>query len=93
MDVVLTVGVLLLVSNLLAQELFAGRSVTTASLSVQGLTAISAEPLGERLPCVIDVVRSTVRVGTSTRLSAYLEDNEIADLTSCQSPSTCGHRR
>ncbi len=63
----LTIGVLLLVRSLLAEELFARRCVTASGLSVYGLATVGAEPLGEGLPSVVDVVRGAVGVSTSAR--------------------------
>lgn len=63
----LTIGVLLLVSSLLAEELLARRGVTASGLGVDGLATVGAEPLSEGLPGVVDVVRGAVGVSASAR--------------------------
>lgn len=62
-----TIRVLLLVSNLLAEELLAGSGVTASSFGVQSLAAIGAEPSGKRCPSIVDVVGDTVSMCSSAK--------------------------
>ena len=61
----LTVGVLGLVRNLLAEEFYAGCGISTSSLGIERLAIVRAEPLSQRLPGGLDVVGDALAVGVS----------------------------
>lgn len=54
-------------SYLLAQVYFAASDVATASLSVEGLPAVAAKPLGKGCPCVVDVVSGAFSIGAPAK--------------------------
>ena len=55
---------MLLERNLFAQELSAGIRVTSTGFRVESLSTIGTEPSGKRLPCVVDVIRNAICMGT-----------------------------
>ena len=89
-----TVGVSVLERNLLAHELQARCDVPAASLGVECLTAVAAQPLSERCPGVVDVVGDALGVSSTVyRLLSIWLVSERSIRTSCRSRGTCGRRR
>lgn len=70
------IRVLGLVGDLLAEVLDARLGVSTASLSVEGLAVVGAEPAGERCPSVLDVVGDTLSVSSRVVAVEVLVDVE-----------------
>lgn len=68
-----TIGILCLIGNLLAEVLHAGCDVSASCLCVQGLAAVLAQPLRERLPRALDVVRYALATGV-------LEDGQVIEI-------------
>lgn len=66
-----TVRVRLLERDLLAHERLARRDVPAARLGVERLPAVAAQPLRERRPRVVDVVRRALRVRTPTKYDQF----------------------
>ena len=65
-----TVRVGVLERDLLAHVRLARRDVAAAGLGVERLAAVAPEPLRERLPRVVDVVRHALLVGAPAQPSA-----------------------
>lgn len=64
-----TIRVRFLEFDLLAEVFLARGGVSTAGLSVECLATIASQPLRQGSPCIVNVVRDTLRVGAPRRVA------------------------